>query len=60
MMQWIAQYWMQVFFGLVTTVTGALWRYWYKQQKKHDAQQEALVTGMQAVLRDRIIQAYNN
>jgi ribonucleotide monophosphatase NagD (HAD superfamily) len=52
MAEWISQYWMQVLFGGITTfLSGAGW-YIYKQFK-------ALKMGMQAMLRDRIIEQYN-
>ena len=50
---WAAQYWAVWAFGLLTGALAALWRYALAQHKR----QKALEEGVQALLRDRIIQA---
>lgn len=55
MEDFITKYWLQVLFGLVTTIMGALLR---KLNKKVN-QQESIKLGVQALLRDRIIEKYD-
>ncbi len=60
MWEWLAQYWLDILFGfLIFLVTGG-----YKKlsvrQKESATSQEAIETGIQALLRDRIIQVYNH
>ena len=50
---WVVQYWVVWTFGLLTAGLAALWRYALAQHKR----QKALETGVQALLRDRIIQS---
>ena len=50
---WVVQYWVVWAFGLLTSGLAALWRYALAQHKR----QKALETGVQALLRDRIIQS---
>ena len=50
---WAVQYWVVWAFGLLTACLAALWRYALAQHKR----QKALETGVQALLRDRIIQS---
>ena len=49
----IAEYWIEAVFGLILSGLGIGVRYLYKQSK-------AIKMGLQAMLRDRIIQAYNH
>lgn len=55
-MEWIAQYWLEVVFGLLITIMGIGWKKLSGRVKKQDA----VGLGVQALLRDRIIQAYNH
>ena len=60
MEEWIAKYWLQTVFGLITTGVLSFGR---KKMKEIDCklkEQDAIKMGMQALLRDRIIQSYNH
>ncbi len=52
MLDWIVKYWVQVLFGVVCSLLGGLWTALVMWRKK----QRALENGVQALLRDRIIQ----
>lgn len=56
MQEFIVKYWVEFAFGIATTVMGVVMR---KMVKKVN-EQEAIKLGVQALLRDRIIQAYNH
>jgi len=56
MPEWVTKYWVEFAFGLITTGMGFVIR---KLGKKVN-EQEAIKLGVQALLRDRIIQAYNH
>ena len=58
MWEWIAQYWTEVFFSLVVTGLGWGYRYLAKHIKAQKTEQEAILQGIRAYLRDRIIQGY--
>lgn len=53
MAEWFIEYWVVWAFGLLTGALAGLWRYVLAQHKR----QKALQTGVQALLRDRIIQS---
>lgn len=55
MTEWILKYWLQVIFGGILTLIA--WT--VKKLSKKMNEQEAIKMGVQALLRDRIIQAYN-
>ncbi|MFQ9892423.1 MAG: hypothetical protein ACLRWH_04500 [Emergencia sp.] len=55
-MEWIAKYWLEALFGGVIAVMGVCWKKLSSRAKKQDA----VGLGVQALLRDRIIQAYNH
>lgn len=55
-MEWIARYWLEALFGGVIAVMGVCWKKLSSRVKKQDA----VGFGVQALLRDRIIQAYNH
>jgi hypothetical protein len=59
MAEWLAKYWLQVLFGLITTGLGIAVKYLHSQNKRRKAEQEAIKLGIQALLRDRIIEQYN-
>ncbi|MDF2591406.1 MAG: hypothetical protein K0S75_872 [Clostridia bacterium] len=56
MQDWILKYWIEVLFGLICAGLVALYR---KLQMK-SREQDAIKLGIQALLRDRIIQSYNH
>ena len=53
MAEWFIECWLVWAFGLLTGALAGLWRYVLAQHKR----QKALQTGVQALLRDRIIQS---
>ncbi len=60
MLEWFAQYWLDILFGfLIFLVTGG-YKKLSEKQKEGAARQEAIEIGIQALLRDRIIQVYNH
>lgn len=56
MKEWIMQYWLEILFGLTTTVFSFV----VKKLAKKINEQESVKLGVQALLRDRIIQTYTN
>lgn len=56
MESWVLKYWTETFFALLVTCMG----FTIKKLAKKVNEQEAIKMGVQALLRDRIIQAYNN
>ena len=56
MTEFIIKYWLEVLFGLMVAGLGAGYRNLASRLKE----QEAIKLGIQALLRDRIIQAYNH
>lgn len=59
MAEFIVKYWLEFGFGLVSLVLTASVKYLHKQDKIRKAEQEAIKKGIQALLRDRIIEQYN-
>lgn len=59
MIAFIAKYWVEAIFGLMITALTAGFRYLHKQNKLRSAEQDAVKLGIQALLRDRIIEQYN-
>lgn len=60
MMDFITKYWIEVVFGVILTGFGAAYRGLSKRVSRRIEEQEAIKLGIQALLRDRIIQAYNH
>lgn len=58
MLEIILKYWVQWACGIGAAAIAASFRYLLKRQKASDARQRATELGIQALLRDRIIQAY--
>ena len=56
MPEWVSKYWIEFVFGLITTVMGFV----IKKLNRKISEQEAIKMGVQALLRDRILQAYNH
>lgn len=59
MAEFIVKYWLEFGFGLITLGLTASVKYLHKQDKIRKAEQEAIKKGIQALLRDRIIEQYN-
>lgn len=57
-MNWIAQYWIEAGFGILLTVMLAGAKRIFTKFKMIKAEQAAQGRGIQALLRDRIVQAY--
>ena len=60
MVDFIVKYWLEVAFGLIVACLTALYRKLSKQMVEQRVKQKAVEDGMQALLRDRIIGAYNH
>ena len=58
MLEIIVKYWVQWACGIGAAAIGTAFRYLLKRQKASDTRQRATELGIQALLRDRIIQAY--
>ncbi len=59
MTAWITKYWIEVLFGLIVTALTATVKHLWSQNKRRCTEQEAVKMGIQALLRDRIIEQYN-
>ena len=59
MAEFIARYWLEVLFGFITLALTASVRYLRNQDKIRKTEQDAIKLGIQALLRDRIIEQYN-
>lgn len=59
-LQHIQANWVEWLFVAISALLGMGYRQILKRQKEEAAKSEALYDGMQALLRDRIIQAYNH
>ena len=60
MMDFIAKYWLEVVFGAILAGFGAAFHGLSRRVSRRIEEQEAIKLGMQALLRDRIISAYNH
>ena len=58
MVEWIAKYWLEVLFSGLLTGLGFIVKLMWKRQKREDLRQQAIELGIQALLRDRVVQAY--
>lgn len=56
MQEWILKYWLEVLFGIISSGLFA----GYKKLAGKLKEQDAIKFGIQALLRDRIIQSYNH
>lgn len=59
MTEWVAKYWLQVLFGAFVSMATFVTKKKIKELDIKIKEQEAIKSGVQALLRDRIIQAYN-
>jgi hypothetical protein len=60
MKEWILKYWVGVLFGLVTAGLAAVYKKLTHNMTVKFKEQEAIKLGVQALLRDRIVQSYNH
>lgn len=60
MTEFILHYWIEVLFGIIVAGFGVGYRRLVEKMKAGDRKQEAIEKGIQALLRDRIIKAYNH
>ena len=51
-------YWVQALFAALAAGMGALFRWLVKRFRENDRRQDAMEKGIQALLRDRLVQAY--
>lgn len=58
MWEWIGKYWLEVFFGIISTLLLGLWNTLARRMKKTKAEQDAIRAGLQALLRAQIIDMY--
>lgn len=58
MIQWIAKYWLEFLFGALITILGGIVGWVRKRLSDQIKKQHSIELGMQALLRDRITQAY--
>ena len=56
MLEWIARYWLEVLFGVLV----ALFAWCYRRLSKRIKRLSSVELGVQALLRDRIVQTYNH
>jgi hypothetical protein len=59
MTEFVARYWLETLFVFITTGLTASVNYLRKQDKNRKTEQDAIKLGIQALLRDRIIEQYN-
>lgn len=59
MLEFILRYWLQFLFGVIVSILSYTVKRIRTKVNSHSGQQEALKLGVQAMLRDRIISAYN-
>ena len=52
------RYWAQALFGALVAGLGALTRWLVRRFRENDRRQDAMEKGIQAMLRDRIVQSY--
>lgn len=60
MLDFILRYWVEFLFGIVAALLTAWYRRLSTRIRKQVQKQDAVGLGVQALLRDRIIQAYNH
>ena len=58
MREWLIQYWLEALFGLMIAGGGCALRILYGKIKESDTRQKAVENGIQALLRDRLVQSY--
>lgn len=58
LIQFALNYWVQALFGVIVAGMGALFRWLVRRFRENDSRQDAMENGIQALLRDRLVQAY--
>lgn len=58
LIQFAINYWVQALFGVIAAGMGALFRWLVRRFHENDRRQDAMEKGIQALLRDRLVQAY--
>lgn len=58
MLEFIIKYWIEVLFTLICTTFTLIFKYVLKKIKKQSDKQNAMESGVQALLRDRLIDRY--
>lgn len=58
MISFIAKYWIEFFFGVITTGLIAVNKYLFSRQKKQHEDQQAVKAGVEALLRNEITRIY--
>lgn len=60
MEEWILQYWMEVLFTLIVSGVGLGYRRIVRKMQEEARKQETVKKGIEAMLRDRLIQIYDS
>ena len=60
LIEFITHYWLEVLFGAALSLLGLAYRTLSSRFKQYMKEQDAVKLGIQALLRDRIIQTYNH
>ena len=60
MIDFMAKYWLEALFGAILAGLGTAFSFLSRRVSKRIEEQDAIKLGMQALLRDRIISAYNH
>lgn len=60
MKDWLIKYWLQVIFGAILSGMAGCFKIMSNKLKRKLNEQEAIKLGIQALLRDRLIQSYNH
>jgi hypothetical protein len=58
--EWFIQYWVEVLFSAIVGTFAATIKRQASKIKNQEAEQQAIKLGIQALLRDRIVQCYNH
>ena len=58
MIEWLAKYWLEALFSGILTGLSFIVKMMWNRQKQEDCRQKAIELGIQALLRDRVVQAY--
>ena len=56
--EWLAKYWLEALFSGILTGLSFIVKMMWNRQKQEDRRQKAIELGIQALLRDRVVQAY--
>ena len=58
MVEWLAKYWLEALFSGILTGLSFIVKMMWNRQKQEDCRQKAIELGIQALLRNRVVQAY--